>query len=243
MPVIEITNIANVDILNFLAIMLFPNDAKDREMHHLINQLNHDLKNLEMQDVLMSRDDLELLLQSPSYESWSKLVADNTKKAIIAGDLCGIVYAMHVFNIPEPSMNKAIFVMREFAKISDVKYGDGERLPISEQTIRNCWSEYRGVAHLWGAFRLNQDYKINDDGLCFTNHGYISFLEVAAGILGFGNGFVPHRAKAQLPLFSGDEMWIFTNAIKPRNLVSDNFPVLMQQMLEKYKAPTNNSFR
>lgn len=242
MAVIKITNNADVDIPNLLAIMLFPNDAKDRKRYHLINQTNQDLKNQNMQDALISRDDLELLLESPSYESWSKLVAENTKKAIIAGDLCGIIYAMHVFNMPKPSMNKAIAAMKEFANTSGVEYGDGDRLPKSEQTMRNCWNEYRGVAHLWGAFRLNQDYQIGVDHRVFTEENYIPFLEVAAGILRFGTEFVPHHVKDRVPLFSGDEMWTFTDAIIRRKLVSGNFPELLQNLLNNYQAPASNRY-
>lgn len=237
MPVLEITQIVNHDINIISAAMLFPNDEISRKKHLLINQINHDLKNLDMQNFQISRDDLELLLESPSYESWGKLVAENIKKAIIAGDLCGIIYAMHVFKIPEPSMNKAIHVMKEFANKNGIEYGDGDRLPKSEQTIRNCWNEYRCVAHLWAAFRLNQDYKINDDRRVFTEQGYIPFLEAAAGILGFGMGFVPNRAKRKMPLFDGDGVWKFPDTIKPKIFVGGEFPLLLQNLLENYNAP------
>ena len=62
MPVLEITQIANHDINIISAAMLFPNDEISRKKHLLINQINHDLKNLDMQNFQISRDDLELLL-------------------------------------------------------------------------------------------------------------------------------------------------------------------------------------
>ena len=243
MPMLEIINNPEIDITNILLVMLFPSNQLDRDRHHLLKQTAQYLKNESLAEFWFSRSELELIVSSPSIESWEEKVKNNTKKAIIAGDLAGLLYAMYIFEIPEPSMNKAIHVMKEFALTHEVKYGDGARLPISEQTIRNCWKEYYSVAHLWAAFRLNQDYKINPDGLVYSDDGYINFLKVAAGILKFGKSFVPFRAKDNKAIFYGNDVWELPTKIEPLKLETKQYPDLMITLLKKYKAPNNSSYK
>lgn len=243
MPHLEITNIANDDIANIREVMLFPSDANNRKKYHLINQIKHDLNNnSDVKDFLMTRADIELLLDCPSSNSWDKLIADHAKKACIAGDLAAIIYAMNIFNFPEPSMNKAIHVSKKFASPEYGEFADGTRLPISEQTIRNCWNEYKSVAHLWGALRLCSDYENRKISEIITENEYIHFLQVAAGILKLGRELVLRRQKAKTPLFSANEMWKLPANIEPLKLVAEDYPEFLKTLLTDYKAPINNSY-
>ncbi len=70
----------------------------------------------------------------------------------MVGDLLIGMYGMDAFpdHFPEPSVRKAMFFAKEFAR--KTTYGDGTRLPTSETTIRKYFSRFSAVAHLWAAF-------------------------------------------------------------------------------------------
>lgn len=243
MPLLEITKIGNDDIANIWAVMLFPSNANDRKKYHLIDQIKHDLNNKsDVNDFPMKRADIELLLDCLSSNSWDKLITDNAKKACIAGDLAAMIYAMIIFNFVEPSINKAIHVSKKFASPEYGKFADGTSLPISKQTIRNCWNEYKSVVHLWGAFRLCADYENKKINEIVTENEYIHFLQVAAGILRLGREFVLHRQKTNTTLFSVNEMWELPPNIEPLKLVAEDFPALLKKLLTDYEAPKNNSY-
>lgn len=238
MPKIEITGHSDYDKCNVLPIMYFPKDELKRKQFHLLNQTNEMLKS-PLKQFVLGRDDLELLLEAPSYDDFKKVTADAVKKGVIAGDVITCIYLMQLFEIAEPSFNKAIHIMKEFALDHEIKYGDETSLPRSEQTIRNCWNEFAPVAHFWGAFRINQAYPFSDKFEIFENENFDMFLEIAAGILRFGKEFVPFRTKDNTALLDGD-IWELPNTITPRKLVNGELPDLMVKFLEKYKAPITN---
>ncbi len=218
--------------------MFFPNQEIKRKQFHLLNQMNGLLSGLDIEYVV-GRSDLELLVESPSYNDFKKITSDAVKKGVIAGDLITCIYLMQLFEIPEPSFNKAIFIMKEFALTHNVQYGDGTGLPRSEQTIRDYWKEFAPAAHLWGAYRINQSYQFSDTNNVLENGDFNTFLQVAAGFLKFGKEFAPFRAKARLPLL-GNNVWALPETIIPRELVNGKFPDQMSKFLESYKAPITN---
>lgn len=235
MPIIDITGHSDYDKCNILSIMYFPNQELKRKQFHLLNQMKGFLNN-SVTEYVVSKSNLDLLLESPSYNDFKKITSDAVKKGVIAGDLIACIYLMQLFEIPEPSFNKAIFIMKEFALKHDVQYGDSTRLPRSEQTIRNYWDDFAPVAHLWGAFRINQSYQLSDANNVFEDENFKTFLQVAAGFLQFGKEFIPFRAKDKLPLL-GNDVWALPKTITPRKLVNGQFPDLMVEFLKKYKAP------
>jgi len=234
MSFIDLTGQPDFDICMMWAVMLFPNNKLHREQYHLINGTHQMLKDTNLSEFKLPRYSLELLLESPSYKDFSELVNGNSKKGMIAGDLLSVIYLMYKFNIPEPSFNKAIHILKEFSLKHDVKFGDGSRLPRSEQTIRNYWSEFKNSAHLWAAFRLNQTYQIGNDSNLSENN-YMAFLEVANGLLKFGQEFIPFRQCGGNSLLDGD-MWFLPNSLPTRNLENAKFPDFMVEMLGNYKA-------
>lgn len=224
----------DIDLCMLWAVMLFPNNKLRREQYHLINGTHQLLKDTKISEFNLPRHSLELLLESPSYEDFRELAKKNTKKGIIAGDLLSIIYLMVKFNFEEPSINKAIHVMKEFSLENDVKFGDGARLPRSEQTIRDYWCDFKSVSHLWAAFRLNQSYQISNE-FEINEHNYIKFLEVANGLLSFGMSFVPNRQKQGGGLLDVD-MWMLPKSLAFRKLEGGEFPDSMEKFLRKYKA-------
>ncbi|MBV5349689.1 hypothetical protein JZU71_00540, partial [bacterium] len=89
-----------------------------------------------------------------------------------------------------PSMGKAIHVSMQFSL--GKKFGDGDKMHYSESKIRECWDEYKSVAHLWAAYRITQAYPLpGGEGNAAVKIGSIDFLKVAAGIYKFGVNFIP----------------------------------------------------
>lgn len=161
------------------------------------------------------------------------MIVANSKRAFIAGDILMTLYLMDRFKLPEPSMNKALFVAMEFAK--KATYGDGTRLNTSERMVRQCWTEYESVAHLWAAFRINQAYPYTDDPFIDPK-----FLEVAVGLYRFGTGFVPARAKKKIPVLDAQKCWALPDNVPASNLKSDRIPDRLLKYLKKYKAPKSS---
>lgn len=213
------------------ATMMFPND--DVARRQLFGVEFARCKVLECKDtdrLEVDAGSLRLLIEAPAYDVLKNIVADNTKRAIVAGDILTALYLMDKFKVPEPSMNKAVFMAMEFAKTA--KYGDGTPMNISERMVRKYWEEYKPVAHLWAAFRINLAYPYApaDDVLCRTE-----FLEVAVGLFDFGSKFISFRAKT--PVLDAEKCWALPDSIVARNLESDQVPDRLLKYLKKYKAP------
>ena len=111
------------------ATMLFPNDDTARRQYFGIELAR--FKVLECKDtdrLEISACDLRLLIEAPAYDALKDITVANTKRAIVAGDILTALYLMDRFAVPEPSMNKAIFVAQEYAKTA--KYGDVAHLNV-----------------------------------------------------------------------------------------------------------------
>lgn len=230
------------DIRWVTAIMTFPRDENLRTQWFTVHNARARSQDAEDRDLLqLNAKTLRVLLNAPSYEDLRKLAAERTKQAIVAGDILSVLFLMDRFSLPEPSMNKAIHVARQYA--INAKYGDGTRLNISEFKIREYWEEFRPVAHLWAAFRLNRSYPFCPEENVFTENGFAPFLEVAAALYGFGCSFIPERARLELPLLDAEESWSLPDGIKPRSLQIDGVPDGLQEFLQSYSAPLNSGYR
>lgn len=215
------------------ATMLFPNDDMARRQCFGVELARFNILECKETDRLeINASDLRLLIEAPSYDAFKGFTAANTKCAIVAGDILMTLYLMDRFGVPEPSLNKAIFVAMEYAKTA--KYGDGTRMNVSERMVLECWNEYKPVAHLWAAFRINGAYPYAPADDIFSQ---TKFLEVAAGLYRFGVEFVPFRARPKTPILDAKKCWALPDNIVASNLISDRIPDRLLKYLKKYKAP------
>src|SRR5262249_10338561 len=140
-----------------MSIMLFPNDQGLREQYFAVQRVRMEVLDAKDGDLLqVDAQTLRFLLDAPRYEQLSNLTRLSTKRAIVAGDLLAALYLMDRFSVREPSINKAIHIAQRYAQ--GAKYSDGTELDSSERKIREHWQEFRPVAHLWAAQRLNEAY-------------------------------------------------------------------------------------
>lgn len=235
MPVLQLDGSAN-DFLWVRAVMNFPNDLSAAQSCFAVETVkavtdgdsDNEKRELDVRT-------LRLLLEAPSYSSLKQLIAESTKRATVAGDLLAVIYLMDRFKVARPSMNKAIFVAMEFAKNS--RYGDGTPLNKSEPMVIKCWNEFKGVAHLWAAFRLQQAYPYAPPKSQFSPEGFVSFLEVAQGLFQFGVSYIPKGSKSKKPILDSQKCWCLPDIIEAKHLKSNRQPNLMLETLKKYKAP------
>lgn len=235
MPMLEL-NGDHLDDFWVRAVMLFPNDIDVARSCYAVEQVKAvtegDLDN-EKREV--DTFTLRLLLDAPSYANLKILVTENTKRAIVAGDILAALYLMDRFKVPEPSMNKAVFFATQYAK--KAKYGDGTNLAISEPMVRKYWNEFRSVSHFWAAFRLGQAYPYSTAVSHPTLQGFMKSLEVAQGILEFGTAYIPLRSKSQQAILDRENCWVLPDTIPARHLHNGAQPTGLLKILKKYKAP------
>jgi hypothetical protein len=249
MPIIKLEGTPD-DAARVVALMLFPNNKELQERYFTVNKVKGYLAELHktldsygstsslFNKTIIELDaySLTLLLEAPSDSEMKMLVADSTKRAIIAGDILSAIYIMYKSGIEEPSINKAIHVTQEYAKAKETKYGDGTRLPISERYIREYWREFLPVAHFWAAFRLNQSIPYVEEKL-FESDGFDLFMRVSQGIYGFGTNYIPKRAKPKTPILNINDSWQIPSNFKAMDLTNASPPDKLVKFLKNYFAP------
>jgi hypothetical protein len=224
------------DIGRVRAIMAFPNDSELRD-HYIVAHTASDLVDgaTGSNAISVSVDDFRRLIAAKSYQDIETLYTDSIKKGYVAGDLLGTLYVMEHFNLPEPSINKAIHAAQGLAKRES--YGDGTKMHVSKRVIQDIWKEYKSVAHFWAAFRLNQDYQVVRQEDLFSPKGFLPFLGMSAALWDFGCQFIPLRASPREPILNRDESWCLPASIAIPSLELKSTPDFLLQLLETYKAP------
>jgi len=221
------------------AVMRFPNDLSAAQSCFAAEKVKAVTDGAsDNEKRVLDAHTLRLLLNAPSYADLKQRSAESLKRAIVAGDLLIAIYLMERFNVPRPSMNKAIFVAMEYAKKAE--YGDGTPLNKSEPMVLKCWNEFNGVAHLWAAFRIYDAYPYTPADSRLSPEGFAAFLEVAQELFQFGVSYIPKGSKSQKPILDCQKCWCLPNTIQPKRLESDRQPSLLLKTLKKYKAPKSS---
>jgi hypothetical protein len=106
----------------------------------------------------MERQMIFTLLYAPSYSQILDDVGTCTKDATVAGYIMLALYMM--WRLPEiqgaralggVSLNKAFHFCAYLGKERKWTYGDGSPLPGGVTKVKECWSAYKAVSHLWAA--------------------------------------------------------------------------------------------
>jgi len=228
--------------------MVFPNDENLRNQNYAVKIAQYELEEMShlsrertssmtaSSDVPINSRFLELLIEAPAKSELKILRAECAKKALVAGNILLSFYLMRKFGVSEPSMKKAVYLCKNYAKKN--KYGDGSRMYISEAKIKECWVQYKSVSHFWAALRLHQDYLLTDASDVFSEEVFPYFLQVAAEIYHFGINFVSKRARPQKAILDPETCWYLNDGIKQANLVlPEEIGDVLAKRLNKYKAP------
>jgi hypothetical protein len=161
MPAIELDGSAQ-DLVWLQAVKLFPRDKAHRDQLFTLERVRFEV--LELGGDLdlkfpVSGNVLQTLLESPSYTEMMNQAQEAAKRACIAADILCAIYVMDRFSLPEPSLNKAMALVQAYAPTAT--YGDRSKLPASLTQIRKCWEEFKPVAHLWAATRINKSLPLH----------------------------------------------------------------------------------
>jgi len=199
MPSIELLGDAH-DPDRLIAVMLYPSDHTAREQYLAVHVARAQIEQAgqaglrDSAEISIPLNLLDRLLDTPDYETLSVDVAERAKRGMVAGWLLAAIYLMARLSIErEPSVNKSIFALSRYAASS--RFGDGTPIHRSEARIRDAWSEFQPVAHLWAAKELNRSYMFAPEREMLIPPHQIKFLQVAAGQLDFASAFVAYRAK------------------------------------------------
>ncbi|MGN8160622.1 hypothetical protein ACS8YF_18365 [Salinisphaera sp. SWV1] len=215
------------------AFMVFPNDETKRAQFIAVLEASELLGNrTDGPSVEINAFTLAAILEAPSSTKLQHDVNERVKRGVIAGDVLSSLYLMDRFNLAKPSLNKAIYAVRQYA-IAGAKFGDGTDVNVSQTLIQKYWRENAPVAHLWAAFRLNNDYP-------FTLHNALSaeslpeFLAVSRGICDFACTHKPSHSRA--PTLAQDSVWTIPDEIQARHLNSERIPDKLLNILKTYRA-------
>lgn len=215
------------------AIMYFPENEYLRRSWYASQYVMEYLSELDTNKAELNKSTLEILINAPSMTDLKNKTSDAVKKGVVIGDILSSIYLMEIFNMPEPSLNKARHIAKGFAKKNS--YGDSSPMYTSEGKIKNILKEYKSVAHLWAAFRLNQAYPFTAHKNIFFE-GLPDFLSVSKGLLDFGLDFVPYRARPKEPILNKQKAWFLPPEIQSSSLISSNYPDGLKELLEDYDA-------
>lgn len=210
-----------LDMARTLAWMIFPKSEIHRKQH-----LARTIAWAACEDtnsngeIVLSAAAMKEILVGPGKVEMEEMAAEAAKRGTVAGDLLTLIYKMNAGGHSEPSFGKAIEQYKSFAL--GLKYGDGESLKYSEETLRTYFKDYASVSHLWAAFRFNQGpyFFAKDPRDVFrTDKAFVDFLGVAKSIAQFASTFIPKRTKPPKPIVSLEVFLQIPEEIPAMNLV------------------------
>lgn len=216
------------------AVMYFPTDEYLRNSWYAAEiTKGHLAATDEGQQIAMDKETLTRLIDAPADEELKQKADLAFKKGVVAGDILASIYLMDRFGIPEPSIKKATHIVEQFA--ADTEYGDSTKMNKSRKKIRDAFKEYKSVAHLWAAFRLNNAYPFAKGGDIFLGKLPL-FLAVSQGLLEFGESFIPYRARPEEPILPAEQMWELPQGTMATHLLINSFPTGITELLKNYDA-------
>lgn len=217
------------------ALMLFPHDPTAREVafySFMADDESFGAANEEQRT--LSVGCIRSLLNGPSKADRKQAYKSSARRAMVAGDLLAAMYLMRKFDLEEPSMGKAIFVLGEFAR--DRQWKDGVQMNASDRMIRKDWKAFRSVSHLWAARRLLELYPPKVKSPIFSAESLPTFLGVAAAAFEFGSTFIPKRQKSADAILEAGDCWTLPSSIGPLHLSGGRKPDKLVAALSRYKA-------
>ena len=242
MPTIELDGTPH-DRLRVQAVTLFPNDSALRDQLFAMYRVSGEVRDLAGDQVLpVSAHTLNRLIDAPGYADMRIRVTEAARRAVIAADVLCVIYLMDKFSLREPkafrepSLNKAFAVIRAYAKEETTAYGDGSRMDTSVTRIRECWKEFKSVAHLCAARRINKAYPYTEDHKSMYTDGFKSYLQVAQSFYHFGVSFIPKRLKPCEPILNAETSWTLPRSIRPKDPPLERLPDRLIEYLKSYKA-------
>jgi len=251
MRIIPLLGLFPADLINTRCALLFPGAEEEarRRQYYAADLANGTFYEPGPEIICWQVDQLQALLEAPSWQELRREATERTKRALLAGYIFTFMFLLRLLQDRLPnrgekgaSLAKAKFIVREWA-LQEGVYGDGTPIPTSEKFIRDCWNDYRDVAHLWAAMEMNRVAEYAPFRQILHPAYADKFFETAAYLQEFG---LAHRlrnkaAKVQDTLLNPHTCWrIDIERYRPRILlpvdpaVFDDAPFM--PILRRYAA-------
>lgn len=211
------------------AVMLAPEEPAFRRAFFAANIVRANEWDLPGSPVLVDRQLLADLLESPAFPELTNDVGARTKDATIAGYV--VIGLFMMWRFPElhgsrsmggVSLNKAFHFCSYIARELEWKYGDGTRLPQGETKIKECWSRYKTVAHLWAAHFWNLAFPAADKASIYRED-LPKFLSAARYFQMFGREpILDKKASKTKESTFGEDLWEVPDNFRPMLLYADD---------------------
>lgn len=193
------------DSLWLQAIMYFPEDAHLRESWYAVELAGGHIEAMELhQEIKLDRATFKALLDSPSQSFLKERKLAASKKGYLAGMVLVNLYLMNIYGVKEPSIKKAIHLVKKTSE--DSKYGDGASIPKSQKSVREALRGFNSVAHFWGALWFLVNFNSSEKDRVFFEM-LDQFLGVSKELFLFGTKHISTRNKSSTPTIDSKNAW------------------------------------
>jgi hypothetical protein len=145
----------------------------------------------------------ETAIEIADREDWKEIAKDLLHRDWLAHIAAGFILRWVVSRWrdrttkSDASLTVAAKVIEEWCQKQRIKGGR------SQHVIRNLWPKYKSVSHLWAAFYIMQDAKID----FHTPDGFQQFLSTAQWLLETGAKIVPKGRRPGEAVLSLEQAW------------------------------------
>lgn len=179
-----------------LSLMFWPSsdDKQEREQWAALQSVRGELSETSEGTVQIAVSTLRLLVSAPAYEDIVAKERERGRAGFVAGSVLVAMFFLDRYadRLPKrgaagASLNKAFAIVAKWGGQGNT-FGDGSPLPKSDRTIKDAWSQFRDVAHLWAALSVNAAFPWAPEREALSSEHFGTFLGVAAGFQQFGLG-------------------------------------------------------
>jgi len=154
------------------AIMTYPSDINARnQLIHIAGYKYSTEGPAEQESPVYTTEMVREILNSPTFDEVIKNASIKASHGQIAGQILIFLASMHIFELPEPSLNKAIFLASRY--FATAKNSTGKSAYASKPKLMEIWDEFKPVVHLWAAYIITAD---NFENIDFNDDEQLFFL-------------------------------------------------------------------
>lgn len=230
MPEILLSGNDRHDSLLVQAVMLWPDESQEdrRSQFCAANEAFHIIKSGQS-EVTVPIALLDVLLDTPSWQSLKSECITRTKRAFLAGHVLSSFFVSHLIDCavgPEAGRKKRTTLSMAFDgavhwALNMGAYGDGIFLPTDRRKWEESFSEFRSVSHIYAAKELAPNFMDIAPADCMKGEALYQTLALATTLQDFGAQFaMDKRSRNGSPyLLPSTETWtIVGNSVPPLSL-------------------------
>jgi len=192
----------------------------------------------ELTGIFIDSGGIPSLYNSPEYEKIMSQFHKFQYQGVFAGTILTYIWRMDKGNVKDGgSVNKAIFLIDKIKGEEIRKKSKNDNLPYNEKFIRQAWSDFKSVSHLWAAFGIWSSNGAPSELSPFLPRSFLRFISLAEKFRKFGTTHLP-RAKKEYTL-AEQETWFPPKNFKIIDFEFEITPLTPKELevLEEYRAP------